>query len=218
LTTENEGVCAEVDCCPEDYECVGDEGEELCVRIDNCRGIFSCSDYENEDACDDDDCGKGTSTRSCGGGRSIVEACGVEISDITANNRRSCKCFWDEDANDGEGECKQKHEVTTVNYKSLDVAGKYECIVDVQTTGCTDGIMTITKNVEAIWLENVGQKVEDACSNAVCAGYAEKEIDCGRPALQLPFFTMINFVIVAFVLVVFYVVQGEVLSRRKIRK
>jgi len=208
---------ADDDCCPSDHECIEEDGDFKCVEIDTCRAIYSCSDYDNYGDCRRDDCDEGSNRNVCGGGRSIIEACGVEISDIITR-RRSCDCYWDDDANGDEGECKQKHNVIPTTYESLDVSGMYHCEVDVSSTECVGGEMIVTKSVVAEWVVGgTSTAVRDACAESVCDGY-EKRIACGKPMIQLPFFMMFNFVIVVFVLIMFYIVRGEFVRIKKKKK
>jgi len=202
-TLVDEGWCAVGNCCPENYICEGDESDALCVFNDVCEDIGSCSDYENPTTCEEDDCGKGSSRNVCGGYRLIDEACG-EIIRNYIGDRQSCACFWDED----DEVCKQTQEVLPTTYNSIDVSGMYVCEVDVQTSDCVNGVMTMEKNVATTWDSSVSEDIKTACQDQLCAG-ATKQISCGEALVKLPFFSWINIVIVCLGLGLFYFLRRK---------
>ena len=209
---DNKGWCAvrDPDCCPEDHDCVGDAGEELCVWQDECSDISSCSKYTNPETCEGDPCNKGSSKKVCGGFRKVTEACNVEIGNYVGD-RTTCSCFWD--GNDDDGRCRQNQTVLPVTYESIDVSDMYECIIDVETTPCTGGTLTMSKNAIAVWHFNTATNVQQACANQLCDSFT-KQVSCGKPLVRLPFFSTINLIMVIFGLTLFYLIRGEMKKRK----
>jgi len=237
-----DGFVGGIDCCPDEYNCTDstDDGipnpkcefntlmEEFCRT----KNIKRCNDYDNEPDCLNDLalCRVGITgedTDVCGGdpvtGGHID--CGIPGSGsistfiVTTDN---CTCEWDPVMG-----CYLEYDITpTVNSQSI----IHTCTFSITAGPCIGNFMDVTKNGDITWDPfniaevklNQGFATDLEAENwlnfncgldSLCPSGTDSFL-CGDDLLQLPFFTIKNFIIAVVLIIIIYFV----INLRKKRK
>jgi hypothetical protein len=212
----------EDDCCPTGYSCnsnqfaipgceVDDVVAEWCV--DN--GINVCDDYSNSDDCERDNCSVGGAGEEVCGEASLCSEGPLNF----INRCHTSKCRWS-----SSGKCEKVEELTDTITVPGETSSTSECVYDITSSDCIEGVMTVDQTGTITWNETIINEVqaylngqgdartpevflqEECDLQSICPSVSGEVRICGANVTKLPFFTSFQLIITVFIIITIYII------------